>query len=120
MSCLFDSLSTFFKDVTAYQLRQDICNYLESNPSIIDDIPVDDIVKWENDSSLGAYIKKMRNESEWGTALEIISFCNITGSKVVVRYKNRFIDFIPKTPIKYEIHIGYTGNHYFPVEGREL
>ena len=113
MSCLFDTLSHFVKDIDAYTLRQIICDFLEKNPTLMDNIPVNDIIQWTNDTDLNTYIKKMRLHSEWGSSLEIISFCNLMKCKVNVEHKRKKIEFIPNKPAKYEITIGYTGNHYF-------
>jgi hypothetical protein len=57
----------------------------------------------------------MRNPSTWGGGLEVLAFCNIYSVIVIVHHRNREIEFFPNTnnPIR-KIHIGYTGNHYFP------
>jgi hypothetical protein len=87
---------------------------LEQNPTLMDNIPVNDIIQWTNDIDMKTYIKKMRTDSEWGSALEITAFCNLMKCKVVIEHLKRKIEFLPLKPAKYEIYLGYTGNHYYP------
>lgn len=116
MSCLFNSLSYFLKNVNSSQLRQLICTYLKTNPNILDDIPASDITTWENSTNLEDYIKKMSLNSTWGGAIEIKCFCELFKVDVKVKHKNRIISFTPNDPdvSKGTVTILYTGNHYEP------
>ena len=116
MSCLFNSLSHFLKNVNSSQLRQIICKYLKTNPKILDDIPASEITTWENSTNLQDYIKKMSLTSTWGGAIEIKCFCELFKVDVKVKHKNRIISFTPndKSISKGIATILYTGNHYEP------
>jgi hypothetical protein len=115
MACLFDSLSNFLIDINSHQLRQIICNYIQTNPKIIDDIDINSIIEWDSNINLNDYVSKMRNNSEWGGSIEIKSFCDIFGIDVIVIYNNETIHFKSKyQPNNYEIYLNYTGNHYTP------
>jgi len=118
MSCLFNSLSYFLKNVNSTELRQIVCKYLKTNPKILDDIPASDITKWENSTNLEDYIKKMSSTSTWGGAIEIKCFCEIFKVDVKVKHKNRIINFTPnkKNVSKGIATILYTGNHYEPMK----
>ena len=77
MSCLFDSLSSFLKFNDSYKLRQEICDYIENNPTILDGMDTNEITKIVSNMNLETYIRNMRNSNEWGGALEIKAFCEI-------------------------------------------
>ena len=112
MSCLFDSLSKFV-NISSDKLRQQICNYLRSNPKILDDINVSELIKWENGMDIHNYINKMENHYTWGGGIEIKCFCEIYQISVIVFHNNRQIEFIPSGEYKTIINLNYTGNHYY-------
>lgn len=116
MSCLFQSLSHFVNGMDENTLRNIICNYLTENPKIFDDLPLNELTIISDNMNLSQYISNMRNPSTWGGCLEILAFCIIYNVIVIVHHRNREIEFLPKTnnPIG-KINIGYTGNHYFPL-----
>jgi len=118
MACLFDSLSVFLTNnhnpVTSYELRQQICNYLSSNPNIMDDIDINLITDVMYNKPIDNYISDMRNNNTWGSAIEIKAFCEIYDIKIVVLYNSNNIEFIPSNPFEYIIYLNYTGNHYTP------
>jgi len=116
MSCLFDSLSYFSSNASSQQLRNIICNYLLSNPTILDDIRVDQITEWESDTNINQYVQNMRNDHTWGSSLEIKAFSDLFKIKVNVHIDNRIVEFIPKIKPIGLINIRYTGrNHYTPI-----
>jgi hypothetical protein len=120
MSCLFNSLSKFV-NVCPQNLRKQICNFLRSNPSILDDISVSDVIKWENGMDIQMYINNMEQSSTWGGCLEIKCFCEIYGVTVKVYYDNRHIDILPEsTKSNYTISLLYTGNHYEPLPNKSI
>lgn len=127
MACLFDSLTTFLvnkegKKPLSQNLREEICNYLELNKDLMDDITNSDLTIFTNNLKLKDYIREMRKPSTWGSAIEIKIFCEIYKIKVIVvnLSDNRHIEFIPssKTSIftipEHTIYLRYTGNHYTP------
>ena len=126
MSCLFNSLSYFVKE-NSDELRHNICNYLEKNPSLMDGMTTEQVIHYENGQSLKDYINSMRNTSTWGGAIEIKAFCNIYKKNVFVRNirdsTSKLIEFVdnPNT-IKNKFkcdennyHVTWSGGHYEPV-----
>lgn len=120
MSCLFRSLSAFVNMVSEDELRQIICNYLEQNPKIMDDLSLKDILNIDG-MDTADYVRSMRHNSTWGSALEIKAFCNIYNVGVVVRIVQNGRDVVFKPSSMEEatclnaVMIEWTGNHYEPV-----
>ena len=113
MSCLFNSLSKFV-NICPKSLRQKICDFMRSNPLILDDIKVSDVINWDNGVDIQTYINKMEQSSTWGGATEIKCFCDIYQIAVTVVHNNRQIEFIPSSGIYQTIiKLNYTGNHYY-------
>ena len=78
MSCLFESLSYFVPETDAQLLREVICDYLETDPVLYDDVKVSYLLDDnETPSDLSEYVKEMRNPETWGSALEIECFCRL-------------------------------------------
>ena len=111
MSCLFDSLSRFLL-INSFQLRQNICNYLQNNPILFDGIKASDWIFWENNTNLYNYVNNMRYPYTWGGAIEIKCFCNIYTVQVNVHFQNKIISFYPNITPNKIININYTGNHF--------
>ena len=114
MSCLFDSLS-YFINYTSNDIRQKICDYLDSNQPIVDGLQTSFILALDDEN----YIKNMRRNSQWGGAIEIQAACNIFDLRIIVynlRDKTRSMEFVPITK-KYIYTIGLTwnGSHFEPV-----
>ncbi len=116
MSCLFKSLSHFVNGVDENHLRYIICDFLQKNPILFDNVSVNDVVNWRDNIKLNDYINNMKNTNTWGSAIEISSFCNIFNSTVIVHYNGRKIEFLPNNKnSKYICNISYNGNHYEPL-----
>ena len=116
MSCLFNSLSYFINDKSSKDIRNIICNYLENNNKIIEDMDTSFILKLENNN----YIEDMRKTSTWGGAIEIQCACNIWNLKIIVhniRERNaKNIEFIPlNRNFNKIIEITWNGGHYEPI-----
>lgn len=113
MSCLFNSLSKFV-NISPQTLRKKICDFLRENPSLLDDINVSEVIKWENGMDIQTYVNKMEQYSTWGGGIEIKCFCEIYQLGVSIIHNNRQIEFIPSSG-KYTsiITLNYTGNHYY-------
>ena len=121
MSCLFQSLSHFINYLDENALRNIICDYLQSNPTIFDTISANQMIGWRDDMELSKYIIEMRNNNTWGSSLEIKAFCNIFNIVVIVHYLGKEIEFIPIMPNpRFLIRINYTGNHYEPMSANLL
>lgn len=127
MSCLFNSLSHFIPE-NSTQLRNKICDYLLTNPVLIDDLSTKDVILFDSGKSLEQYVSHMRKTSTWGGAIEIRAFCNIYGKNVVVRNIRRrentkihFINEVIKDKLNVNgndeatYHITWSGGHYEPV-----
>ena len=113
MSCLFDSLSKFV-NMSSYDLRLSICNYIKSNNNIFEDIKTEDVIGWETNMKLNDYVNMMEKNYTWGGAIEIKSFCEMFNIVVIVILNDRKIEFIPSSKLANRvIHLNYTGNHYF-------
>lgn len=116
MSCLFDSIGAFLK-IDGFKVRQMICDYLEANLPIIDDIETKLLLDMEDVD----YIRKMRDIRVFGGGNEIKVACNLWNLKIKVihgekgQYKE--IIFYPLSGCyKHTIHLMYlNSNHYEPV-----
>ena len=139
MSCLFNSLSKFI-NLSSIEIRNKICDYLESNHPIIENMNTKDILLIENKIN---YVENMRNMSTWGGAIEIQVACNLWNCKIFVHNirnsseprssafqaynstnatlstcnKNQsIIEFIPlHSKIDKIINISWNGGHYEPI-----
>lgn len=116
MSCLFDSLSEFV-NTRSLQLRQDICDFLEKNPKLLDEMSAEELVKFETDCNLKDYIFKMRQQSTMGGAIEIKAFCMMFNRNVKINStpNNRNIEFIMAEDLPF-VYLKWTGGHYDPVK----
>lgn len=118
MSCLFNSLSEYLhkenKPISSDKLRHQICDYLSTNPIMLDDnrTKFKDLLK---NKSLVSYISNMRNPSTWGSAFEINAFCNLYHTQVIVRVisSSRDIKFFPLSCCTTKIvRLLWNGSHY--------
>ncbi len=116
MSCLFNSLSHFI-NLDSYNIRQNICNYLENNQPIIDGIETDLILSL--DTTKDNYISNMRSTSTWGGAIEIQAACNLWSLRIVIinirNTANTEIEFLPiSNNYTHTIKLTWNGYHYEP------
>jgi hypothetical protein len=125
MSCLFNSLSRFVEDDSG-AIRQKICDYLETNPFLMEETKAEDIINWESNDSLNNYVSKMRNHSTWGGAIEIRCFCNLYNMNVEVinirdRKKDAIFFRIKSSDVSLDTSedkiakISWNGGHYEPL-----
>jgi hypothetical protein len=118
MSCLFNSLSYFIRK-SSYDIRQDVCNYLERNMPIIEGLDTHFILSLENPN----YISHMRRTSTWGGAIEIQAACNIWNTRIIVyNIRDRGGEKIEFLPIRSDsnskldtMEITWSGGHYEPI-----
>lgn len=109
MSCLFRSISHFFPDMTATNLRSRICDALERDPRVFGD---------DAYSVDAAYIRRMRRPGSFGGGIEIRVCCDILDTNIRVLNKRDYgpdIVFRPRTATPTTIAIEWSGNHYEPV-----
>lgn len=115
MSCLFRSLSFYLKEMNEMQLRENICNFLQLNPTMMDCMKLEDILKIEG-TELQHYVQGMRSEHTWGGAIEIKAFCELfkVAVEVAVYQNEKTILFQPSVPTNLVVRIEWTGNHFEP------
>jgi len=118
MSCLFNSLSHFIP-LKSDAIRQQICDYLQQNYTIMDGLDTKFILNMENNN----YIPFMRKTTTWGGAIEIQAACNLWKLKIIVQNSrntkqsaSKCIEFLPVTGgFTKEIALDWTGGHYEPI-----
>lgn len=115
MSCLFDSLSSFVT-LKSHELRQGICDYLQTNPLLMDDLNAESVIQNENGNSLENYVRMMRNQNTMGGAIEIRAFVNIFKINIKVRSlpNGKTIEFVQNSENPWQ-EIIWTGGHFDPV-----
>lgn len=116
MSCLFISLGYHVK-MPADILRLEICDYLMTNPKLLDDLRADEVTTLEDGKSLKEYLEHMRRGSTMGGATEIRAFTKIYKVNVLVRSipNGKNIEFL-ENPSYPWIGLEWTGNHYEPMK----
>src|SRR5258708_2665631 len=108
MSCLFDSFCHFVQQ-SSNSIRQTICDYLETNPKLIDDLSFNEICAADNIDPK-VYIETMRQHSTCGGAIELRAFVSIYNFNVYIHStpNNRVIEFV-KNKDRPWIKIQWTG-----------
>ena len=123
MSCLFDSLARFIPDerVDGRVLRTTICDFLQTNPTLIDDMPAEAIVREETGMGLDQYVANMRNTFTYGGAIEIRCFTRIFQLNVLVESQpnGKTIEFIENPEALWAV-VNWNGGHYEPVEKKVI
>lgn len=118
MSCLFISLGYFMLDRDPDRLRQDICDYLESNPKLYDDtLDLESITQLDGITK-EQYLQNMRRSQTWGGAVEIKAFCDLYEIDVEVSVigNGKTVLFKSGKPHRNGlIKIYWTGNHFEPI-----
>ena len=117
MSCLFDSLSSFIQYTDGSRLRQQIVDFLKTDPIMMDDVRFSCLMEWDNGDA-EHYLQKMIHHDQWGGAIEIRAFCKLYKCRVVVHIaeNKRIVEFETDeimNPPSY--HILWTGNHFIPL-----
>jgi len=119
MSCLFNSLSAFVGE-GPQQIRGKICDWLSTDPALIDDMNASLVVLLESKKELDPYVQHMRSPSTWGGAIEIRAFVSLWKRPVrvwVIRTR-RWIEF-PCSEGGEECKLSWTGGHYEPIRGAD-
>ena len=117
MSCLFDSLSMFLEHMNSAMLRSNICDYLETNPLLIDDLKACEVINHETNYDLETYVSNMRSQSTMGGAIEIRAFTKIfqVNVKVLSMPNQKVIEFLENPHFAWFV-IQWTGNHFDPIK----
>jgi hypothetical protein len=116
MSCLFHSLSRIIGEDN-YQIRQKICNYLQTNP-ILYDISASLAIQIESGKNLTDYVSTMRSRSTWGGAIEIRAFVELWKRpvRVLVLSTRKWIEFPYDGDCSNNVcKISWNGGHYEPI-----
>ena len=120
MSCLFIALiknnlknEKEFK-VNHIMLRNQIVDYIQSNPIVFGSMRAKEVVKHLGRGTLDQYCKEMRSRSTWGGAFEINIFTKIyeVNVAVKVRSNSKTILFRSPKPNSKTININWNGHHY--------
>ena len=115
MSCLFNSLSRFIniESIDGRELRKLLCDFLETNPLLIDDMTTANIVKEETNIELAQYINYMRQHDTFGGAIEIRAFTKLFKINVMVKsLPNRKDSEFIETPEYLWAVISWNGGHF--------
>ena len=115
MSCLFTSLANFHPGINTNQMRLLIVNYLSTNPKL-GGINTSTLIKWEKNIPINRYIFQMRQQNQWGGAIEIKAYCDIFKINVNVKSlpNSKIIEFLSKYKTDKIINIQWNGFHYTP------
>ena len=116
MSCLFNSFSALVGE-PAQGIRGRICDWLATDPAIMDDLPTSMVVSIESGQELPAYVARMRSPATWGGAIEIRAFVKLWKRPVrvwAIRTR-RWIEFPCSDAAGPECKISWTGGHYEPM-----
>lgn len=115
MSCLFDSLSQFV-NMDSGNLRQGICDFLQANPKLTDDMSAEAVVNFESNMPLENYVVRMRQYSTMGGATEIKAFCIMfkRNAKVLSIPNDKTIEFMVNPAFPF-VNLKWTGGHYDPI-----
>ena len=115
MSCLFNSLSRFIniESINGTELRRLICDFLETNPLLIDDMNTENIVKEETGMILQQYVNEMRHSDTFGGAIEIRAFTKLFKINVMVKSlpNRKDIEFIDNKDFLWAV-ISWNGGHF--------
>lgn len=120
MSCLFRSLSAFVNRVGEDELRHKICDYLEGNPKLMEDLSLKDILHVDG-METADYVQSMRKSCTWGGAIEIKAFCEMYKVGVIVRIAQTKKDVVFRPSCMANasclnaVMIEWQGAHYEPV-----
>ena len=80
MSCLFNSFSALVGE-PPQAIRGRICDWLTTDPVLIDDVSASTVVLVESGKELAPYVSHMRSTSTWGGAIEIRAFVHCGGDR---------------------------------------
>ena len=119
MSCLFKSLAHFVVNNDSdgppdeHEIRRLICDYLQTNPIVLDDLKVSDCI-WEKGMALDKYVRCMRSPETWGGSLEIKAFADMFKTQITVIGPGGPSVYHPRGTTLSEITLIYNGQHYEP------
>ena len=112
MSCLFNSFSRIVGE-SPQSIRARICDWLATDPVMMDDVSASAVVLVESKKPLDAYVQEMRSVHTWGGAIEIRAFVTLWKRPVnvwAIRTR-RWIEF-PCADGGELCKLSWTGGHY--------
>jgi hypothetical protein len=121
MSCLFNSFGALTGEGPQV-IRGRICDWLLTDPAIMDDLSASTVVAIESGRSLSDYVARMRSPATWGGAIEIRAFVRLWRRPVrvwAIRGR-RWIEFpldAGSEAAGAECRLSWTGGHYTPIRG---
>lgn len=120
MSCLFNSLGALVAE-NPQAIRGRICDWLATDPAIMEDLSASVVIAIESGQRLGLYVDRMRSPATWGGAIEIRSFVRLWQRPVrvwAIRGR-RWIEFPLDVGVAAgpECRLSWTGGHYEPIRG---
>lgn len=121
MSCLFASLIRFTGETNPEKLRNEICDFLQKNTNLTEDLKSEQVIEYESDKTLDDYVKIMRRPTTMGGATEIRAFCLLYNRNVTVKSlpNRKNIEFICNSNDDSTIHLIWNGGHYeAPMDGQ--
>ena len=97
-------------------IRAKICDWLATDPALLDDLSASTVTLIESGQELGPYVQRMRSQATWGGAIEIRAFVHlwIRPVRVWVIRTRRWIEF-PSEGTGAECKFSWTGGHYEPM-----
>ena len=114
MSCLFNSFSALTGE-KSQEIRNKICDWLATDPAIMDDLHASVVIQIESGKALAPYVQSMRSVNTWGGAIEIRAFVQLWKRpvRVFVKRLRRWIEFpYEGTKLDNPCNISWTGAHY--------
>lgn len=113
MSCLFESLGKSV-NINPTELRKIICDYIDTNPKLLDDLTAEQVIFFTENVPLVRYTSRMRHSHAWGGAIEIKAFCELFRKAVVVAvtYTRKYFEVIPESGFTTRVVITYNGSHF--------
>ena len=113
MSCLFDALGKSV-NMNGSELRRVLCDYIATNPRLLDDLTAEQVISFTENIPLGRYLTRMRHPNAWGGCIEIKAFCELFHKAVVVAvtYTRKYFEVIPQSGIHNYVIITYNGSHF--------
>ena len=119
MSCLFNSFSRLIGE-PPQTIRGKICDYLATDPALMEDLSASVVVLVESGQALEPYVARMRSASTWGGAIEIRAFVQLWRRpvRVLTVRGRRWIEFpcCSSTDTGPECKLSWTGGHYEPMD----
>ena len=110
MSCLFNALEKYLH-VPSARIRSTVCDYLDANKFLLEGMETVEVLKTIDDR----YVENMRQDTTFGSAIEISVVCRLWGVNIEVKdaNANRVVLFdINESPVCRCV-LYWNGGHYW-------